>query len=426
MGLKNYHEQKANLSKIDNVINKLANYAKTLDANYMTIVQDHVVWGNNIDRCQVINRMGLCYAQAAMLEGTLIYLKDNALYCLNQMNKLEKIIHGGGKTQKKQINQGLMSGETPVTAKRNKIFIDLNFFDGGSSFCNVFRNQARIIETFKTEINKIERNVDPELKKNIKNKDVSFAEVKKKIDQLYEYNNSLINMFQIVFDVYNKAENHLMVELERYTIDVNSSGQVNGSIETQQYDKYRQKQNPINWVKARPYISIEDPELYPKQEPKKCTLYTNIYLMSRYSILHGGDPITPENYINYTGKNLWSSSGMADGYNFTVNGETVHVQHCYRNDKYQSSIGVVEMKPEERVEYVKKLLKNHPEGIGAYDHNSNTSGGMHAVLVTGYDEATGEFLIIDPATGGGEVRESQTTTHFKVANIESIYVINSF
>lgn len=425
MGLKNYHEQKANLLKIDNVINDLVQYARMIDVNYITIVQDHVVWGNNVDRYQVICGMQRCYKKTAQIEESCIGLKSEALYSLNQMDKLEKIIHGKRTVQQKQLGNGMVLEKAEVTTKANKIFIDLDFFDGGGGFCSAFEKQKRTLTKLKKDINSIERNIDPELKKSIKGKSGTFSKIRKDIDKLYEYNDSLVNMFRNVLEVYKNAEEQLLAELERYSVSVNSSGQVQGTIASQQYEKYQQGQEPIKWVRARSYV-LEDPALYPKQKPSQCTLYTNIYLMSRYSLLHGGEAVTPENYQQFTHKNLWSGDGMADAYNFTVNGETVHVQHCSQKDKYQSESGVIEMPPEQRKEYIKGILQNHPEGIGVYDHNSNTPGGKHAVLVTGYDEASDEFIIIDPATGGGEVRESQSKTHFSVKDVESIYVIDSF
>ncbi len=424
MGLKNYHEQKANLLKIDNVINDLVQYARMIDVNYITIVQDHVVWGNNEDRYQVICGMQRCYKKTAQIEESCIGLKSEALYSLNQMDKLEKIIHGKRTVQQKQLGNGMVLEKAEVTTKANKIFIDLDFFDGGGGFCSAFEKQKRTLTKLKKDINSIERNIDPELKKSIKGKSGTFSKIRKDIDKLYEYNDSLVNMFRNVLEVYKNAEEQLLAELERYSVSVNSSGQVQGTIASQQYEKYQQGQEPIKWVRARSYV-LEDPALYPKQGAKQCTLYANIYMMSRYSLLHGGEAITPNNYKIYTQKEVWTGNGMAWDYDLSINAQTgkVHVKQ-YKNEEYHGKAYSSLKEPNQKTEYIKNLLLTHPEGIVVYDHNSGTRNGMHAILVVDYDESRHEFLVIDPAQPNGKagiIYESEALV--KVENTESIWVM---
>lgn len=439
MGLKTYNEQIAVIKKANSQVAKLQSYANSMNA---MIISLQSLWDDNADQGIMLNAIGDCVYEASSIYYDYNLFSVNAIRWLNNMDNLEKVATSmiTGNTGKIQPYRSNYTGDK-ITNSRSRIHVspeDLKYFAQQVAGYN------KTLESIQAKTSGINNQID----KLILNKFAarySLTNINRRIEKLKAHNAKVGQALNAIGEAYDATENELMKLADMMDFNAMSSGQVNGQIKktatttrestTKVQDKTtggnvesgkQSTTTSTTSVDEKIVAKLSDPTIYPKQGDSQCTLYTNIYLMTRYSLLHGGEAITIDNYQNHTGKSLWSGAGMTDNYNFTVNGETVHVQHCCQTDKYQSELGVIQMTPDQRKEYIKGILKNHPEGIGVYDHNSNTPGGMHAVLVTGYDEASGEFIVIDPATGGGEVRESQTTTHFSVKDVESIYVINSF
>ena len=114
-----------------------------------------------------------------------------------------------------------------------------------------------------------------------------------------------------------------------------------------------------------------------------CVTYSNYYMLLRKSILLGSgqwDTIGPVE--------LRSRTKHAKAYSFERDGVTYSVDVNWKTLKGMSTGA--------KGEYLKEMLKDHPEGIVIYGHHSQKDRDAHAVLLTSYDYDRGTFLVVDP------------------------------
>lgn len=128
---------------------------------------------------------------------------------------------------------------------------------------------------------------------------------------------------------------------------------------------------------------------FKQQEYDTCTLCANVMLLRRAALLRGDSnwAYTTE----YSAKPyIWTSGGMY--WEYTYNGFSVKGQRFGYNVKSQ----------------LIELLKDHPEGIVAYDYDR-----PHAVLVTDY--TNGEFYCAEPANhiAPGRIKASQASINIE-------------
>ena len=72
------------------------------------------------------------------------------------------------------------------------------------------------------------------------------------------------------------------------------------------------------------------------------------------------------------------------------------------------------------VEDLKKLLKEHPEGIVAYDSNK-----PHAIALTDYDEETDTFYCSDPAEGCAQARIPASDAIIELEDVDVVWYVTS-
>lgn len=437
MGLKNYNEQINLIRQADSQIAYLNSYANSMNA---LIISLGSLWDDNVDQGYMLNAIGNCVRIASEIAYDYSVFSANSIKWLNNMDNLEKLVRALIPGKNIKIKPFRNDYDTPSVTQRDKIRVNP---DDLSDFATQIDGYTKRLEAIHVKTSGLNKQIDNLIISKFASR-YSLSSINKRIVKLKNINSNIANALRKISEAYRKTENELKGMVDALEFGADSAGNVNPQVEKTVVTKKGDSASEIEEkTKIDPVVDavknqvtpktetvdnkvLDDPGLYPKQEPKQCTLYANLYLMSRYSIMHGGPAITPETYRNYTDKELWQG-GMVDNYNFTVAGETVHVQNCQQNNKYMSDKGVINMNASEKVDYVKKLLVSHPEGVVVYDHDSARAGsGTHAILVTGYDEASGQFLVIDPARGtpSGVIKESQAIV--SVANIEAVWVIDSY
>lgn len=128
-----------------------------------------------------------------------------------------------------------------------------------------------------------------------------------------------------------------------------------------------------NNTKAVSTSNINDSDVFVKQQQSNtCTLASNVMLLRRAAILRGDS-----NWRDITESSCRSSlwvEGCGMKLNYSYNGISVNCERIYGDS----------------TETLRQLLKQHPEGIVAYDYNY-----PHAVLLTDYSD--GVFYCSDPA-----------------------------
>lgn len=136
-----------------------------------------------------------------------------------------------------------------------------------------------------------------------------------------------------------------------------------------------------------PLPSLSDKSVY--RIPKSishhgwCVTYSNYYMLKRKAIQLG------------SGK--WDTIGPVE-----LRGRTKHAKkYSYNRDGVTYSVGINWKTLKGRStaakgEYLRDLLKSHPEGIVIYGHHSQKDRDAHAVLAVGYDYDRGTFLVVDP------------------------------
>lgn len=136
-----------------------------------------------------------------------------------------------------------------------------------------------------------------------------------------------------------------------------------------------------------PLPSLSDRSVY--KIPKSishhgwCVTYSNYYMLKRKSILMGSgkwDTIGP---VELRGR-----TKHAKKYSFNRDGVTYSVGINWKTLKGRSTAA--------KGEYLRELLKDHPEGIVIYGHHSQKDRDAHAVLAVSYDYDRGTFMVVDP------------------------------
>lgn len=438
MGLKNYNEQINLIQQADTQIAYLNSYATSMNA---LIISLGSLWDDNLDQGNMLNAIGNCVHIASEIAYDYSVFSANSIKWLNNMDNLEKLVRAmiPGKDIKVKPLRSDYDGVIPK--EKSKIRINPSDL---SDFATQIDGYTKRLEAIHVKTSGLNKQIDNLIISKFASQ-YSLSSINKRIVKLKNINSNIAVALRKIADAYQKTENELKGMVDALEIGADSAGNLKSQVEktevvsedhsSSEVEEKATADSIIDAPKNQPAAQttvvdnqiLNDPNLYPKQAPKQCTLYANIYLMSRYSIMHGGPAITPETYGNYTDRALWGSGGMADNYNFTIAGETVHVQNCQQNNKYMSEKGVINMDAAEKVQYVKDLLAIHPEGVVVYDHDTARAGtGTHAILVTGYDEASGQFLVIDPAGGtpSGIIKESEAIVSVK--NIEAVWVIDSY
>lgn len=418
MGLKNYHEQLAVLRSMEGPIEELENYVQFLNSVIITIQS---VWERNVDQQSVLTEISHIIGSTDHLISDYSYYEANAVQCLNAMNTLEKIIHHPKVKQHRGYNS-LYSPERNM-AKKDYIRIDVGLVEDQRMKMSAYTGK---LQQAYSKTKKINGKIDPLIIEQLAKKggiSGQFVSIEKSMYGLLRRNEQLAVSLQSICDNYLQKEKELKELVSNLSQKGESNGQVNPQLE-RRFVQYKEQVKGGNW----PIVAdFSNPDLYPKQSSKKCTLYANLYLMRRYAMMMRDEnwiQIDEKNCNNFTNKALWQG-GMVDDYEFTVAGKTVHVQQCCRSDKYMTDKAIPDMDAAEKREYLRRVLAKHPEGVVAYDWDTATAGsGMHAILVTGYDEATGRFTVADPATGGGLIDEGEAIVLLE--KIESIWVIDSY
>ena len=133
-----------------------------------------------------------------------------------------------------------------------------------------------------------------------------------------------------------------------------------------------------------PSLSADSTYLLPKPHHHGwCVTYSNYFMLLRKSVMMGSgqwDTINPFELRERTKK--------AKPYTFERDGVTFSVTTNWNTLKNMSTSA--------RGEYLKDMLKDHPEGIVIYGHHSQKDRDPHAVLLTSYDYDKGTFYVIDP------------------------------
>lgn len=147
-----------------------------------------------------------------------------------------------------------------------------------------------------------------------------------------------------------------------------------------------------------------------------CVLSANMYMIRRAAIINGTtcwDNVTVNKLRPFacTSKN---GSSLKYSYEFDLDGVTYEVKH----DQLTGS-------SDSRKSQLKKLLKDHPEGVVV--RGVSTNGYGHGILVTSYDD--GVFRAVDSAQNKGDynkgiLKMSSTTVRY-VGSCSHIWYIDS-
>ena len=134
-----------------------------------------------------------------------------------------------------------------------------------------------------------------------------------------------------------------------------------------------------------PSLSVRSVSKIPKSISHHgwCVTYSNYYMLKRKSILMGSgkwDTIGP---VELRGR-----TKHAKKYSFNRDGVTYSVGINWKTLKGKSTAA--------KGEFLRGLLKDHPEGIVIYGHHSQKDRDAHAVLAVSYDYDRGTFMVIDP------------------------------
>ena len=137
-----------------------------------------------------------------------------------------------------------------------------------------------------------------------------------------------------------------------------------------------------------------------QQESDTCTLASNVMLLRRAAILRGDS-----NWRSITESacrsTLWVE-GCGMRFSYTYNGISVNCGRIYGDS----------------TETLKQLLREHPEGIVAYDYDH-----PHAIMLTGYSD--GVFYCSDPARCCGEGIIDARDSLISTSGIEAYWYVTS-
>ena len=149
------------------------------------------------------------------------------------------------------------------------------------------------------------------------------------------------------------------------------------------------------------FEELNDENVFIKQSRRgTCTLASSAMIMRRAAMLAGyedWEDITESS----VGSVAWRE-GVGISWTFTYDG--VMMTHDYVSS----------------VEDLKKLLKEHPEGIVAYDSNK-----PHAIALTDYDEETDTFYCSDPAEGCAQARVPASDAIIELEDVDVVWYVTS-
>lgn len=129
---------------------------------------------------------------------------------------------------------------------------------------------------------------------------------------------------------------------------------------------------------AEKQVDINDDQVYKINSYRygDCVLWANAYMLRRAAILNGSEDwaeITPKTMRRYacTSKN---GSALRYAYTYEADGITYSVEHGYLSGSASK-----------KMKKLKKLLKQHPEGVVVW---GSSRTGVHGVLATHYEDGT--------------------------------------
>ncbi len=149
------------------------------------------------------------------------------------------------------------------------------------------------------------------------------------------------------------------------------------------------------------FEELNDENVFIKQSRRgTCTLASAAMIMRRAAMLAGDDSwedITESS----VGSAAWRE-GVGISWTFTYQGITM--THDYVSSE----------------EDLRKLLKNHPEGIVAYDSNK-----PHAIALTDYDAETDTFYCSDPAEDCAQARVPVSEAIIELDDVDVVWYVTS-
>jgi len=114
-----------------------------------------------------------------------------------------------------------------------------------------------------------------------------------------------------------------------------------------------------------------------------CVTYSNYYMLLRKAVQLGSGMWYTINPVE-----LRERTKNAKAYTFERDGVTYSVGIDWGTLKGKTTSA--------KGEFLKQMLKDHPEGIVIYGHHSQKDRDAHAVLLVGYDYDRGTFMVVDP------------------------------
>lgn len=146
-------------------------------------------------------------------------------------------------------------------------------------------------------------------------------------------------------------------------------------------------------------IDINDSSVFIKQTADRCTYAAAAMVLRRRTIIDNGSDwssITQDD-VREASKANANGGGMRN--NYTYRGYTMGSQVL--SDSYSTAT---------KKSILISLLKDHPEGIVAYNANRSSCGQWHAITMTDYDASTDTFYCAEPAgSKKGRITFSEST-----------------
>ena len=167
----------------------------------------------------------------------------------------------------------------------------------------------------------------------------------------------------------------------------------------------------IGFAPAAYAVDINDSSVFLKQSKSDTCTYTSAAMMlRRRAIIDGGNwsAITENSVRNAT---RVPNVGMLN--NYTYSGMSVKYQ--FLSNTYTTT--------EAKKSFLISMLRDHPEGVVAYNQNRASCGQWHAILMTDYDSATDTFYCADPAgSSRGRIKFSSSTIKGSGQNGKLYYI----
>ncbi len=145
-------------------------------------------------------------------------------------------------------------------------------------------------------------------------------------------------------------------------------------------------------------VDINDSSVFLKQSKNDTCTYTAAAMMlRRRAIIDGGNwsAITEDSVRNAT---RVPNVGMLNSYTYSG----MSVKYQFLSNTYTTT--------EAKKSFLISLLKDHPEGVVAYNQNRASCGQWHAILMTDYDASNDTFYCADPAgSSRGRIKFANST-----------------